>query len=275
MSNWKIWYCLTAAIWLVLVVVWTGMIAWESAVNRETAIRQAQDFAGSIHEMTMAGLTGMMITGTVDQREVFLDQIKQLSIIKDLHVARSDAVVKTFGPDTKSTRKLDVIEQQVMSSGQAQMRTESTGGSSFLHVVTPTKAAKNYLGKDCLTCHQVPEGTVLGVVSMKVSLDSVESEVASFRIKISAAAAGVSLLLLIVIWLLTRHFVTAPLEQLTGGLADIARGEGDLTRRLPVKGQDEIGQASAIFNEMMENFSKLCVRLATRHGRFPPRRTTC
>jgi methyl-accepting chemotaxis protein len=92
---------------------------------------------------------------------------------------------------------------------------------------------------------------------MKVSLDAVEDEVASFRLKISAAAAGVSLLLLAVIWILTRHFVTVPLERLTDGLRDIARGEGDLTRRLPVKGKDEIGQASAVFNEMMENFCRL------------------
>ena len=103
----------------------------------------------------------------------------------------------------------------------------------------------------------MPEGTVLGVVSMKVSLDTVEAEVAAFRLKISGAAAGVSLLLLVVIWFLTRHFVTAPLEQLTHGLRDIARGEGDLTRRLPVRGNDEIGQASAIFNEMMEIFARL------------------
>jgi hypothetical protein len=41
--------------------------------------------------MTMAGLTGMMITGTVGQREVFLDQIKQLSVIKDLEVIRGEA----------------------------------------------------------------------------------------------------------------------------------------------------------------------------------------
>jgi len=257
MSNWKIWLRLTAAIWFVLVVVWTAMIAWESSVNRETAIRQAQDFAGSIHEMTMAGLTGMMITGTVGEREVFLDQIKQLSIIKDLHVARSPAVEQTFGPDTKSKRQLDAVEQQVMSSGQRLVRTESSDGGTYLRVVTPTRAAKNYLGKDCLMCHQVAEGTVLGVVSMKVSLDTVEAEVAAFRLKISAAAAGVSLLLLVVIWFLTRHFVTAPLEQLTHGLRDIARGEGDLTRRLPVRGNDEIGQASAIFNEMMENFARL------------------
>ena len=158
MTNWKIWVRLTAAIWLVLVLVWAGMILWQSAVNRDTAIRQARDFAGSIHEMTMAGLTGMMITGTVDQREVFLDQIKQLSIIKDLHVARSKAVSDTYGEDKKSSRQLDAVEQQVMASGQAHVRAENAGDASYLHVVTPTRAARNYLGKDCLTCHQVPEG---------------------------------------------------------------------------------------------------------------------
>ncbi|HZX33479.1 MAG TPA: methyl-accepting chemotaxis protein [Rhodocyclaceae bacterium] len=256
-ANWKIWVRLTAAIWVVLVIVWTGMIVWSSQVNRDTAIRQAQDFSLSIHEMTMAGLTGMMITGTVGQREVFLDQIKQLSIIKDLHVARSDAVIKLFGPDTKSKRDLDATEKQVMQTGSSYTAVESEGGNSFLRVINPTKASKNYLGKDCIACHQVPEGTVLGVVSMKVSLDSVENEVAAFRLKIAGAALVVIGILLVIIYFLTHHFVTEPLYELKKGLEDIARGEGDLTRRLPVRGQDEVGQAATVFNEMMENFSSL------------------
>jgi methyl-accepting chemotaxis protein len=256
-ANWKIWVRLTAAIWLVLVIVWTGMILWSSQANRDTAIRQAQDFSQSIHEMTMAGLTGMMITGTVGQREVFLDQIKQLSIIKDLHVARSEAVAKLYGPDTKSKRELDALEKQVMQSGAPYIAVEHEGGSSFLRVINPTKAAKNYLGKDCIACHQVSEGAVLGVVSMKISLDSVEAEVANFRLKIAGAALVVIGLLLVIIYLLTHHFVTVPLDELRKGLEDIARGEGDLTRRLPVRGQDEVGQAAAVFNEMMENFSGL------------------
>ncbi|MCL2635701.1 MAG: methyl-accepting chemotaxis protein, partial [Betaproteobacteria bacterium] len=171
----KIWVRLTAAIWGILAIMWIGTILWTTQVSRDTAIRQAQDFSQSIHEMTMAGLTGMMLTGTVDQREVFLDQIKQLSIIKDLHVARSEAVSKLYGPNTKNSRSLDRVEQQVMQSGQPYMAVESTNAGSFLRVVNPTRAAKDYLGKDCILCHQVPEDTVLGIVSMKVSLDSVES----------------------------------------------------------------------------------------------------
>ena len=270
-GDWKIWVRLTAAIWGVLVIVWAAMIVWSSQVNRETAIRQAQDFAQSIHEMTMAGLTGMMITGTVGQREVFLDQIKQLSIIKDLHVARGEAVIKLFGPDTKDTRQLDSQEQQVMQSGNPYTAVESEGGSSFLRVINPTKASKNYLGKDCISCHQVPEGTVLGVVSMKVSLDSVEAEVQSFRLKIAGFALGVIGLLLVIIYFLTRHFVTAPLDELRKGLEDIARGEGDLTRRLPVKGNDEVGQAAVVFNEMMGNFSRLVSQVRDSAGRVSAR----
>ncbi|UCV19907.1 methyl-accepting chemotaxis protein [Ferribacterium limneticum] len=253
----KIWIRLTAAIWVVLAIIWAGAIVWTTQVNRETAILQAQDFSKSIHEMTMAGLTGMMLTGTVGQREVFLDQIEQLSVIKDLIVARSDAVAKLYGPDTKSKRPLDALEKEVMASGTPYMSVETANGSSFLHVINPTKASKNYLGKDCILCHQVPEGTVLGVVSMKVSLDSVEAQVSAFRVKIAGVALGALGALLVIIYLITNHFVSKPLEAMRSGLADIARGEGDLTRRLPIKGNDEVGQAAQVFNEMMENFNQL------------------
>ena len=254
-SDWKIWVRLTAAIWLTLIAVWVAMIAWESAVNRETAIEQARDFSRSIHEMTMAGLTGMMITGTVAQREVFLDQITQLSIIKDLHVARGEAVIKQFGPDSKHKRDLDATEKGAMESGKPVSDIVSENGSEYLRVVNPTLASKNYLGKDCTMCHQVPEGTVLGVVSMKISLDKVNADVRNFQLKVAGAAFMACLLLLGIIYVFTHHFVTAPLETLTKGLSDIANGEGDLTRRLPIKGNDEIGQASSVFNRMMENFS--------------------
>ena len=254
-SDWKIWVRLTAAIWLALIAVWVAMIAWESAVNRETAIEQARDFSRSIHEMTMAGLTGMMITGTVAQREVFLDQITQLSIIKDLHVARADAVIKQFGPDSKDKRGLDATEKAVMESGKPFTDIVSEDGSEYLRVVNPTLASKNYLGKDCTMCHQVPEGTPLGVVSMKISLDKVNADVRNFQLKVAGAAFLACLLLLGIIYVFTHHFVTAPLETLTKGLSDIANGEGDLTRRLSIKGNDEIGQASSVFNRMMENFS--------------------
>ena len=96
-SDTPIWLRLTGVIWLMMVVAFGSMIAWETRVNRDLAIEQAKDFAGTVNEMTMAGLTGMMITGTVAQRDVFLDQIKELSVVQDLKVIRGSAVSQVFG----------------------------------------------------------------------------------------------------------------------------------------------------------------------------------
>jgi methyl-accepting chemotaxis protein len=106
-------------------------------------------------------------------------------------------------------------------------------------------------------CHQVPEKTVLGVVSMKVSLDNVNAAVSAQRIKSLLAAIAVSIPLLAFIYLFVSKVVTQPLDAMTAGLRAIASGEGDLTRRLEVKSQDEIGQASKVFNDMMANFAQL------------------
>jgi methyl-accepting chemotaxis protein len=257
-SDLKIWVRLTAAIWLMLVIAWSGMIFWESTVNRQTAIDQATSFSMSMHEATMAGLTGMMITGTVGQREVFLDQIKQLSVIRDLRVIRGEAVSKTFGPgNAKDAHDTDAVEKQVFATAKEFIEIQSDAKGEFLRVVRPALASKNYLGKDCTTCHQVPEGTPLGVVSMKITLDQVNAAVNAQRIKSLLAAMVVSIPLLAFIWLFIRNFVTNPLEKMVSGLRDIASGEGDLTRRLDIRSKDEIGEASAAFNQMMEKFSGL------------------
>ncbi|MDR2838453.1 MAG: methyl-accepting chemotaxis protein [Azonexus sp.] len=272
LANLKIWIRLTAAIWGILAIVWVGAILWATEMDRDTGIHQAQDFSKSIHEMTLAGLTGMMITGTIGQREVFLDQIKRLSIIKDLRVIRGEAVSQLFGPgNAHDDRPVSSVEQEVLKSGQPYMAVEKDGDDAYLYAVKPAKASKNYLSKDCIMCHQVPEGTVLGVVSMKISLDSVESEVAAFRYKASGFALLVLGVLLVIIYLLTHHFVSEPLEEMRLGLRDIASGEGDLTRRLPVKGDDEIGQAALVFNEMMENFNQLVRQVRDSAGQVSAR----
>ena len=257
-SDLKIWIRLTAAIWLMLLVAWSGMIFWQSSVNRQTAIEQAREFSLSMHEATMAGLTGMMITGTVAQREVFLDQIKQLAIIRDLKVIRGENVSKIFGPgNAKDTTATDTLEQQVLASGKEFSEVQSDEKGEYLGVVRPALALKNYLGKDCIACHQVPEQSVLGAVSMKISLNHVNEAVATQRIKSLLAALVVSIPLLAFIYLFIRNFVTTPLDKMVSGLRDISSGEGDLTRRLDIRSNDEIGDAANAFNQMMEKFSAL------------------
>ena len=254
-----IWLRLTGAIWLMLVLAWGGMITWETQATRSIAIDQAEDFSHAVNEMTMAGLTGMMITGTVAQRDVFLDQIKELSAVRDLRVLRGEAVSKAYGPgDASDNGALDDVERAALQSGKAHVALDSTPGlGEHLRVVIPALASENYLGKNCLGCHQVGAGTPLGAVSMRISLEKANAAVASFRNKSILFAFIVSLPVMLIVFLFIRRFVIHPLDEMSAGLAELAKGEGDLTRRLKVASEDEIGRTASLFNRMLATVADL------------------
>ena len=128
-THYKIWVQLLATMGVALLVVWSGVIVWQSHVTRVAALDQAADFSSSMHDATMAGLTGMMVTGTVAQRAVFLDQMKQLGSIRDVRVLRGAPVTRLFGAGLAGDdTQPDALEQQVLQSGQALSLIESDAG---------------------------------------------------------------------------------------------------------------------------------------------------
>ena len=248
-TRYKIWIQLLTTIGAALLVVWTGVIIWQGHVTRQAALEQASDFSSSMHDATMAGLTGMMVTGTVAQRDVFLDQVKQLGAIRDVRVLRSEAVTKIYGPGTaKDDSQPDALEQQVLTTGKEVVLVESDAKGEYLRAVRPTLASKNSLGKDCTGCHAATEGTVLGVVSMKVSLDKVNASLADQRLKSILAALITCIPVLMLIYPFIRRVVTRPLEY----CVTVARGiaAGDLTQQVVVSSSNEMGQLQQALQDM-------------------------
>ncbi|GIZ50547.1 methyl-accepting chemotaxis protein [Noviherbaspirillum aridicola] len=258
-ANKKIWVQLLTTIGVALLVVWSGVIAWQGHVYREAAIEQASDFSLSMHDATMAGLTGMMVTGTVQQRDVFLDQVKQLGTIRDLRVLRGEAVSKLFGPGASKDATPDELEKQVLASGKEVVRVERDASGEYLRTVRPALALRNSLGKDCIACHQVPENTVLGVVSMKLSLDKVNAGVADQRMKSILAAIVTCIPVLLLIYPFIRRVVTRPLE----GAVQVALGiaGGDLTQKIAVDSGNEIGRLQQALADMNASLVRIVSRV--------------
>jgi methyl-accepting chemotaxis protein len=258
----RIWVQLISTIAAALLVVWTGVIIWQGVVYREAALKQAADSSLSIHNATMAALTGMMVTGTVAQRDVFLDQVKQLGTIRDVRVLRGEAVSKLFGPgNAKDDANPDEAEWRVLKTGQEVIQVESDGKGEYLRTVRPTLALKNSLGKDCTMCHQVPEGTVLGAVSMKVSLDEVNAGAAEQRWKSILAAILTSIPVLVLIYPFIQRVVTRPLRSGVEAARNIA--SGDLTQSVPVTSGNEVGELQMALKDMQESLVKIVSQVRT------------
>ena len=251
-ANLKVWIKLTISIWLLLLISWPTLIVWQGYVSRQEAIDQAKASSASIHEATLIGLTSMMLTGTVAQRDVLLDQIKQLPTVSDLRVIRAEPVIKLFGPGIGTESQPNEFEKGVIATGTEFSDVQSDDNGEYLRVVRPVFGKANYLGKNCLLCHLVPDGTLLGVVSMKVPLGRVNEMFIQHTVKSIALATLVAFALLGFNFFFVRNVVTQPLGTIVAELNSISKGEGDLTRRLEVRCRDEIGYVAEAFNVFMD-----------------------
>ncbi len=72
----------------------------------------------------------------------------------------------------------------------------------------------------------------------------------------------VSLLIAVCVIFLIASSITKPIKQTAAGLKDIAQGEGDLTMRLAVVSEDELGELASWFNLFMEKMQTIIARIS-------------
>ncbi|MEW5786948.1 MAG: histidine kinase [Pseudomonadota bacterium] len=86
------------------------------------------------------------------------------------------------------------------------------------------------------------------------------------KILVMRLVLGVALLLTVLVVLLTGHLIHNHLVQPLRGLLTLAAdvGRGDLARRTPHTGEDELGQLGRAFNLMTEDLAKLYADLESR-----------
>ncbi|MGY5651378.1 methyl-accepting chemotaxis protein [Vibrio cincinnatiensis] len=111
------------------------------------------------------------------------------------------------------------------------------------------------------------------VLGTGIYIDDIDIQVAEFRAQREAQSAeqlwsilGLSvvglMITIIVVSLLVSRGV-APLQHVVASLQDVAAGEGDLTVRLKVESQDEVGEVAKAFNAFMDKLLPLIQDIRT------------
>ena len=251
-----VWLKLIVAIGVMLLLTWSLMIYLTYAERRDGSVTQARDFTESVNTMTQATLTGMMITGVSKERAVFLDQIRSSGNISELKVFRFGSIISAYGAGVAEESNPTPEEKAVMESGKPYFKSDEEHGT--LRAIYPILNSHNYLGKDCMACHEGKEGDVLGAVSMQVSVQKVQAELKSFTWWISLVALGLSLPLLAATYYFIRRLVAQPLGGEPAVATDVANriAAGDLTVDVQVKDGDNSSLLYAM-KHMQQNLSDI------------------
>jgi methyl-accepting chemotaxis protein len=249
-----VWVRLVLAISVMLAVTWSAMIYLSYVQQREASIAQSRSFAQSVHLMTVAAITAMMITDVAEERGVFLDQVRNSNDVNDIKVLRFGTVIAQYGEGNQSESSASPEEKSVLEKGQASFTVSDD--NSTLNAIIPILNSKNFQGKNCMKCHEGNAGEVLGAVSMKLRLDNAQAALQQFTRWISLVALVLSLPLLASIYYFVRRFVTRPLGGEPGTATDVANrvAAGDLAVDVQVRKGDNSSLMFALKN-MVDNLT--------------------
>jgi methyl-accepting chemotaxis protein len=215
----------------------------ERLLARDIGREKAHDLARSFFD----GVNTMMITGSMEQEESLRTKFLSQEGVEDVGIVPSP----TFFP--QATAALDDLDRQALS-GKVAVRVGADAEGRTITVAEPIIASANYLGTNCLTCHQVEQGTVLGVARARYSLAPLDRQFKHSLI----VSGGVNLLLsvlgILVVILLLRRIVLARLRNMRDSMAQI-EATSDLGTRLQVQAMDEVGHLAQGVNAMLDKFS--------------------
>ncbi|MEM6394107.1 MAG: methyl-accepting chemotaxis protein [Planctomycetota bacterium] len=181
--------------------------------------------------------------------------------------------VSAFDARNPENAPQDDFSKQLLTDLKAQAKADPTGASDTIARVDEATNTLHFmrairLTADCLSCHGDPNtsptgngkdilgfpmenwtaGRVHGANHVIMPRDQVDAQTASFITNGLMWTAPVVIGAVILFVFALRMMFGKPVKTLIERIKDIAQGEGDLTARVPINSQDEIGQLGTWFN---------------------------
>jgi methyl-accepting chemotaxis protein len=212
-------------------------------------------------DTVLNALTTMMLAGNIKETKgPFLEQMKS---IVDLRVVRSEILDKDFGKVDINNYASDSIEKEVMEKGVERIVLEG----EYIRGVYPYVAKSNFMGKNCLSCHNVSEGTILGAISIKVPLAESRARIKSMQyLYVVLGVIGIFVVTGLVLAIM--HVTLSPLLVLIEKVKRV--GEGYTDESLYIEGKDEIARMSQNVDMVIKYFSKMIHDIMTASNKIMP-----
>lgn len=230
---------------------------------RDYGYKNAIEKSKMTAEIVRDGLTAHMVNGIMDKREFFLGNIANIKDVQALWIVRADNVVKQYGEGMQNEKPRDEIDQKVLKEGISVREVNEDAQNAVLRVTIPYIATA-YGNPNCLTCHNVQEGDVLGAISMEFNINEVRQTGAMTIAKIFAINV---IFILIALWV-THHYFKPYMklfENLQQGIKRARIGDFSFrfTTTLSNAGNEVAEQMNTLFQKMEDTFGGIKHNLNT------------
>lgn len=215
---------------------------------REYSVATATQQVRTAAEIVRVHLTESMVHGVIDKREGFINRLKEVEGFRTARVIRSPLLEQQFGSGAQNDPQPDTIERRVLASGKAEYLLDEQNGEPVFRGTIPYVATPNG-NPDCLQCHQVGEGAVLGAVSITLSIGHLKD-------RALWTVAGIFLIVLAfagaTVWLLRRFIAPISATAHDVELAVVQALRGNFKSVVKQRTQDEIGHIARDLNRLLQ-----------------------
>lgn len=214
---------------------------------RHFSIQSTKEHIRTSAEIVRVSLTESMINGVIDKRGQFLARLAEVQGLKTARVVRGPMVEHQFGKGLTQEQAADEAEQRVLNDGQPFYEVVEKDGDTIFRGTIPF-AATNTGSPNCLQCHLVPQGTVLGAVTLTMSISQVRNNA---LLTIGFVVGAVALSILVAMLFLRR--LLKPLSVTANDVESAVQRaiQGDFRANIARRTNDEIGQIAEDLNRLM------------------------
>jgi diguanylate cyclase (GGDEF)-like protein len=247
---------------VILAALITVLTILSALALRQFSLYTAERHARSVAETVKVGLTESMINGTIKKRQQFLLRMSGIPGVNEVRVARGPAVVSQFGPGLASEDAVHHDVREVLSTGHEVFEVVEINGELIFHAVIPYIASDQGV-PNCLQCHLVKPGTVLGTVTVDIPFTEVRHQ---GMIAVGLVSLAVLVAALVALALLRR--MMRPLSETAQAVQEVTSQavEGNFAGRVVRRSSDEVGDIAVNINHLMEFLQREVSTIRNRVG---------
>ncbi len=125
-------------------------------------------------------------------------------------------------------------------------------------VLTYLRPLPNF--QQCFLCHG-SDHQLRGVLMISMTIENIQNKIAENRRELFWIALSTLMVVGVILKVSMHKVVMSPMHQMVERIQDIADGEGDLTKSITIRSQDEMGKVASGFNRFVEKLRTIVTQV--------------